>query len=48
MEFFDDMKQSKRNKKYFQGDLITTEVKQMLSMISVLNTVHVVWSNFFI
>lgn len=46
MESLDNMKQSKRHKKYFQGDLLPTEVKQMLNMFSVLNTVSVVCSTF--
>lgn len=46
MESLDNMKQSKRHKKHFQEDLLPIEIKQMLNMFSVLNTVSVVCSTF--
>lgn len=46
MEPLDDIKQSKRHKKYFQGALFPIEVKQMLNMFSGLITVNTVCSTF--
>lgn len=46
MESFDDIKQAKRHKKYFQGALFPIEVKQMLNMFSGLIAVNTVCSTF--